>query len=118
MVRGGKKKIGEWGENLACAFLCRRGFKIIERNYYTTVGEIDIVAKLGDDFYFVEVKTRRAGEMANDLAITAEKWRRFEKTVGRYCCKHQIEGGIILAALIVAFDRVDGTVHFSLIPKY
>ena len=52
MVRGGKKKIGEWGENLACAFLCHRGFKIIERNYYTTVGEIDIVAKLGDDFYF------------------------------------------------------------------
>lgn len=117
MSLGGNKKIGKWGEDLACAWLKKKGFEIIERNYYTTVGEIDIIAKLGDDFYFVEVKTRRVGVMANDLAVTTEKWRRLEKTVGRYCWKRQLEGGIILAALIVAVDKSKSTAYLRLTPR-
>src|SRR3989339_1083532 len=117
MPKGGKRKMGEWGEDLACAWLGRKGFEIVERNFYTTVGEIDIIAKIGDDFYFIEVKTRRVGEMANDLAITREKWRRLEKTVGRYCWKHGVVGGIILAALIIAVDKSKGTAKLRLVPK-
>lgn len=117
MPKGGKKKIGQWGEDLACVWLRRRGFEIVERNFYTPVGEIDIIAKTGDDFYFVEVKTRRVGELANDLAVTSEKWRRLEKTAGRYCYKRQIEGGIILAALIIAVDKLAGKANMRLVPR-
>lgn len=117
MLKGRKKKIGQWGEELACTWMKKKGFIIIERNYYTTVGEIDIIARLGDDFYFVEVKTRRAGVMASDLAITAEKWRRLEKTVGRYCWKNGVIGGIILAALIIAVDNIKNTANLRLVPR-
>lgn len=117
MPKGGTKKIGQWGEDLACAWLRRKGFEIVERNFYTPVGEIDIIAKIGGDFYFVEVKTRRVGVLANDLAVTAEKWRRLSKTVGRYCYKRGIEGGIILAALIIALDKFAGTAHLRLVPR-
>lgn len=99
--------MGEWGENLACAFLQRHGFFIKERNYYSTVGEIDIVAEKDGDYYFVEVKTRMAGGLANDLAITKEKRRKLEKTIKHFCYHRGVgEVGLILAGIIVAVDKI------------
>ena len=40
-----KRKVGNLGEDLACRFLIKRGFDIIERNYLNECGEIDIIAK-------------------------------------------------------------------------
>lgn len=115
MSRRGKN-IGDWGESQACEFLIRKGFVIIERNYHATVGEIDIVARQGDDFYFIEVKTRLEGELANDLAITYEKKRRLDKTVRHYCYHRGIgEVGLITAGLIVYVDKANKTVKFRLV---
>mgnify|MGYP001593594365 CR=1 FL=1 len=52
-----KRKLGDIGENVACEFLKRRGFKIMERNYLKKWGEIDIIAKKSDLIHFVEVKS-------------------------------------------------------------
>ena len=52
-----KQKIGELGESVACTFLMKRGFRIVERNYTRKYGEIDIVAEKGNKLYFVEVKS-------------------------------------------------------------
>lgn len=107
--------IGRWGEAQAVSFLLRRGFIIIEQNYYATVGEIDIVARLGEDWYFIEVKTRRAGEMATDLSITPAKKRKFEKTVRHYCYKRNVQdGSFVLAGLMVVVNRLKKTVAFRL----
>jgi len=54
-----KRKLGDIGENIACDFLGRRGFEIIERNYLRKWGEIDIVAKKSNIIHFVEVKSAR-----------------------------------------------------------
>ena len=51
------QKIGQIGEDLGCMFLKKRGFEIVDRNYWKPWGEIDIVAKKGNDLRFVEVKT-------------------------------------------------------------
>jgi len=51
-----KQKIGEIGENVACKFLLKNGFSIIDRNYTKKWGEIDIVAEKMGKLYFVEVK--------------------------------------------------------------
>ena len=53
------KEIGDRGEQLAAAYLQRQGFRILERQYHTKVGEIDIIARQGTLIVFVEVKTRR-----------------------------------------------------------
>lgn len=52
-----KRKLGDIGENIACDFLKKRGFEIIEKNYLRKWGEIDIVAKNKDMYHFVEVKS-------------------------------------------------------------
>jgi putative endonuclease len=55
-----RKRLGEAGEDLAAQHLVRRGFRILERNYRTRWGELDIVAFDGATLAFVEVKARRA----------------------------------------------------------
>ena len=52
-----KRKLGDIGENIACDFFERRGFKIIERNYLRKWGEIDITARKANVIHFIEVKS-------------------------------------------------------------
>ena len=111
----GRKNIGDWGEKQAVLFLKRHGFIIIEMNYHTTVGEIDIVAKKDDDIYFIEVKTRTNEWLANDLSITPAKIRKFKKTVNHYCYKRGVEGlGIVLAGLIIFLKKEEEKACFRL----
>lgn len=51
--------LGAWGEQQAVDYLRRQGLKILECNYRTPVGEIDIIAREGRVVVFLEVKTRR-----------------------------------------------------------
>ena len=52
------KSTGNTGEILACTYLAKIGFKIIDTNVYSRWGELDIVAQKGNKIHFVEVKTR------------------------------------------------------------
>lgn len=55
--RTAKRKLGDIGENIACGFLEKRGFVVLERNYLKKWGEIDIVSRKGKIIHFVEVKS-------------------------------------------------------------
>lgn len=110
MSRRGKN-LGDWGEAMACKFLQRHGFEIVERNYYTTFGEIDVIATCGGDYYFIEVKTRKNINLANDEAITFFKRSRLNKTMKIYCYRKGITGcSIILAGIIIAVDMASKNV--------
>lgn len=50
-------KIGKLGEEIATMFLMKHGVKILDRNYYTKIGELDIVGKKARTVIFYEVKT-------------------------------------------------------------
>lgn len=52
------KSTGIIGENLACNYLLNKGYIILERNFRSKVGEIDIIAKANEVIVFIEVKTR------------------------------------------------------------
>ncbi len=96
---------------MAVGFLRRRGFSVIDRNFHTTQGEIDIVAKKSGDYYFVEVKTRINIELATDLAIHPLKQYRLSKAIKEYCYRRNIAGvGIITAGIIILPDRQKKTV--------
>jgi len=53
------KRLGSEGESVALQFLKKQGYTIIQRNFKTQIGEIDIIAKDGETIVFVEVKTRK-----------------------------------------------------------
>lgn len=52
------RKFGIIGEKIAQGYLINKGYEILENNYYTRRGEIDIIAKINNTISFVEVKTR------------------------------------------------------------
>jgi putative endonuclease len=55
-----RRHLGQLGEQLAAEHLVRRGFEIVERNYRTRWGELDIIAFDGRILAFCEVKSRRS----------------------------------------------------------
>ena len=65
---------GAWGEDLALRFLTQRGYVLVERNYRTRYGELDLVVRDGDTLVFVEVKLRRGSGFGDPLeAVTPHK---------------------------------------------
>ncbi|MCX6754596.1 MAG: YraN family protein [Candidatus Nomurabacteria bacterium] len=57
------QKIGELGEGVACNYLIKHSFLILERNYTKKWGEIDIIAQKGDKRYFIEVKSKNVSKL-------------------------------------------------------
>lgn len=51
------QKIGKLGEDIACKFLMKHGFSLLDRNYTKKWGEIDIIAKKKEKLHFFEVKS-------------------------------------------------------------
>ncbi len=74
-------KVGNHVEELACKFLQQHGYKILERNFRIRGGEIDIVAKVGEEIVFVEVKARYSHEYGlPSEAITFWKIKALQKS--------------------------------------
>ncbi|MEI7689179.1 MAG: YraN family protein [Candidatus Nomurabacteria bacterium] len=57
------QKIGLLGEDVACKFLMKHGFSILERNYTKKWGEIDIIAEKDNKRYFIEVKSKSVNSL-------------------------------------------------------
>jgi putative endonuclease len=66
-----RRAIGALGERLAADHLRRAGYRIVELNYRTRYGELDIVADRGDCLVFCEVKTRVVGRANGPTALDA-----------------------------------------------
>jgi len=81
-----RNRLGQLGEQLACEHLARRSFRIVERNYRTRWGELDIVAFDGRTLAFCEVKTRRGPivEASPFDAIGARKRTQVRKMAGSW----------------------------------
>ena len=80
-----RQKIGKSGEAAAVRFLKKTGYKILEQNYRTQLGEIDIIAKDRQTIVFIEVKTRRSLEYGSPkMALTPKKQRNISMTALYY----------------------------------
>jgi len=81
-----RHQLGATGEQLAAEHLERLGYRIMERNYRTRWGELDIVAFDGRTLAFCEVKTRRAGGRAGSPleAVSPAKRAQVRRMAGRW----------------------------------
>lgn len=81
---------GRTGEDVACAYLKKKKYEIIERNFTTNVGEIDIVAAYDGYVVFVEVKARRSMEYgAPAEAVTYFKQRKISQVASQFLSKYR-----------------------------
>jgi len=72
--------LGRSGEELAADFLRKNGYKVLERNYKTKLGEIDIIACEKDTYVFIEVKTRNSDRFGlPSEAVSLRKQRQISK---------------------------------------
>lgn len=77
--------IGVLGEQLAGDYLIKKGYSIIERNYRIRGGEIDIIAKDGNDIVFIEVKLRSSNRYGYpEEAVSFSKCRKIMKAIRAY----------------------------------
>lgn len=80
-----RTEVARRGEDAAAAFLERIGMTVLERNWRTSAGEVDIVAREGDTLVFVEVKTRRSERAGSaEEAVSAAKQRRLTRLASEY----------------------------------
>ncbi len=111
------------GEDKACEFLKKLGYKIIDRNFRKGYGEIDIVAVHDNTLIFVEVKTRSSNAFGTPFeAITPWKLRPLLKTAEFYKLTHKsLPDSLRIDAVGVTLDQnkeVESIEHIKNITGY
>lgn len=88
-----KRNFGSQGEDIACEYLIKNGYKILERNkHFSRFCEIDIIAQYKTKTVFVEVKTRKTNDFGNPLeSITKTKFNNIKTGVMSYLQDNKIK---------------------------
>ncbi len=87
------QRLGRRGENLAARHLKKLGYTVVERNFKTARGEIDLVARHKKDLVFVEVKSRSSNRFGSPAeAVTPAKQRRLSMVALEYIKIKGLEG--------------------------
>jgi putative endonuclease len=118
------KEFGKRGEELAAKRLVGLGYEVLDKNYRTPVGEIDIVAKDGGTLVFVEVKSRRDENFGPpELAVNHHKRRQLTRAALLYLtrkgkhhmpcrfdvvCVSVMQGGEKVSVIRDAFELAGG----------
>jgi len=97
---------GNLAEEKASAFLEDNGFLIIERNFYSRFGEIDIIASKDDVLHFIEVKSGLDYESAVQN-ITPKKLSRIIKTANVYMKKNALDVCYSIDVVIVMPKEIE-----------
>lgn len=86
-----KSELGKLGEDLACEYLIKNGYKILERNFRKPWGELDIVAMARDKtLVFVEVKTMTESEnLKPEDQMSKSKIEKFKRVAAFYAGENE-----------------------------
>jgi putative endonuclease len=88
-----RSQFGRWGEKAAAAYLTHQGYEILARNYHCRYGELDIVAREGNEIVFVEVKSRRSDSFGSPAsAVDARKVLRLRRTARDFLYRYRRPG--------------------------
>jgi len=106
---------GKIGEEEAVKFLKKNKYKIIERNFRTKFGEIDIIAKKEKKVVFIEVKTRKTISFGYpEEAVDERKLNKIKKVALYYIQKNKIKSPVKVEVLSILIK--DDRKEFKIIP--
>jgi putative endonuclease len=84
-MKGYRKKLGQWGEELAAKYLESKGCELFTKNYQKRMGEIDLICLLNEDLVFVEVKTRTTDKYGyGEEAVDQKKKKKISMMMDRF----------------------------------
>ena len=87
---GNSNTLGAWGEEKAARFLTERGYTVLERNFHSRYGEIDLIAEDGEFLVFVEVKLRASvSHGLPEETVTPRKQEKLRLTAETYLQTHE-----------------------------
>jgi len=111
------KRTGRLGEDLACAALEERGYEVLARGWRCRQGEVDIIARDGDCWVFVEVKTRRgSGAGQPEEGLTPRKAARLVILAETYLMEHALANvSWRIDMVAIDLDRQDRVRRLNLI---
>jgi putative endonuclease len=108
VAKAANQIVGRLGERLALEHYERLGFRLIDRNWRTRAGEIDLVVCDGRTTVFAEVKTRRSGGLDPLLSLTTVKRRRMRALAAAWLADHPARprtAALRIDAVAVVVDR-------------
>jgi putative endonuclease len=115
-------KLGKAGEEVAEAYLVRKGYEIVERNWYSTHKELDIIANHEDWLVIVEVKTRTGYTWEPpENAVNDIKIKRIVKAANHYVRMHCVDAPVRFDVISVVLENGNWTIeHFidAFLPPY
>ena len=83
-------------EAAAAAYLQENGYTVVERNFQSRYGEVDLVAREGECLVFVEVRYRRPLSLVTaEESVTREKARRLRLAIRRYMAERGVLDGSV-----------------------
>lgn len=110
------RKIGKRYEKKAEEFLIQQGYIILEQNYYSRWGEIDLIGKDGRYFVFIEVKYRNNTKNGSGFeSVTKRKQKKICQTALFYLVEHNISMDEPIRFDIVSIDQQGKKEVFTLI---
>jgi putative endonuclease len=106
------RRRGLWAESLAVAYLRLKGYRIIERNWRSKLGEIDVLVRKGNVLALVEVKTRGEAGLARG-AVLGPQQRRLGRALGHYLKTRPELAELDIRCDVVAFAKLGWPVHLQ-----
>ena len=97
---------GLLGEDKAQSYLKKQGFEIIERNFHSKFGEIDIIAKKDEILHFIEVKSTE-GDYEASYRLNAKKYEKILKTLNFYLLKKGLSNDFQVDLLCIYKNKTD-----------
>ncbi|MBC7450564.1 MAG: YraN family protein [Cytophagales bacterium] len=105
-------KKGLAGESKACDYLIEKGYGIVERNYRSGKGEIDIIAFKDICYYFIEVKYRKNNRYGYpEDFVNKKKFQMVQQTAEAYILQHDWHGRIRFD--VIAITGEEEPVHME-----
>ena len=94
---------GRWGEDLAAAHYRRLGYEIVDRNWRSTTGELDLVVSIHRTVVFCEVKAKSGSGYGSPAAMVGrEKQRRLRRAAEAWLAAHPEVAGLEVGLEVVA----------------
>lgn len=111
-------QIGRLGEQIAFTYLTSKGLRVIDKNFRTRYGEIDLIIKKDKKIIFVEVKTRVGDKKGKPYeAVTRNKYSHLKLAAELYVLKNNLKEyklSIHVVSIILTQDlKVESIKHFE-----